>query len=133
MSAVESWFAATAVAEPLPAPARRRRRVPERPAPRRETHARRRHVHRLRAHIVWMVLFALLLAGVVAMNVAVLRANVSVNKLDQQIAHMRAQNQTRSSDLAAATSAPQVEAWARRNGLIEAPAANTGYLDLRHP
>lgn len=130
MAAVEeSWFAPAVVAEPVPAPARRRRAT-ARPAP--QKRARRRHVHRrVRAHIVWMVLFALLLAGVVAVNVAVLRANVAVHRLDEQRAQLQQQNQTLASKLSAALSAPRVEAAARKSGLVEAPAANTSYLDLR--
>lgn len=133
--AAADWFAATAVADPLPAPARRRRGA-ERPAraARTQSRAPRRHVHRVRAPIVWMVVFAVLLAGVVAMNVAVLRANVSVNDLNQQIAQKHNENQLLQSEVSAATSPPKVEAWARHNGLLQAPAAGTGYLALRpHP
>jgi cell division protein FtsL len=128
----ESWFAPAAIAEPLPA-RRPRRRAPERPAPRATTRPRRRHVHRVRAHIVWMVVFAVLLAGVVALNVAVLRANVSVHQLDQQIAQKQSEIQALASQRSAATSAPRVEAWARANHLVQAPAADTGYLDLLAP
>jgi cell division protein FtsL len=81
-----------------------------------------------------MVLFAVLLAGVVAVNVAVLRANIAVNQLDQQIAKKQAEIQALASQRSAATSAPQVEAWARKNGLVQAPAIDTQYLDVgRHP
>jgi cell division protein FtsL len=156
MAAVEeSWFAPAAVVEPLPA-RRPRRRAPERPhrtpkaagnvrwasaaspatlpaRPRASTRPRRRHVHRVRAHIVWMVLFAVLLAGVVAVNVAVLRANVSVHQLDQEIAQKQAQIQAQQSQLSAARSAPRVEAAAHQLGLVQAPAASTGYLDLLAP
>ncbi|MGH3009355.1 MAG: hypothetical protein ACRDLM_08130, partial [Gaiellaceae bacterium] len=97
------------------------------------TRPRRRHVHRVRAHIVWMVLFAVLLAGVVAVNVAVLRANVSVHQLDTEIAQKQSQIQALDSQLSAARSAPRVEAAARRLGLIQAPAADTGYLVLTAP
>jgi len=38
----------------------------------------------LRGGILWISLFAFLLAGVVAVNVAVLRAHVGVNQLDKQ-------------------------------------------------
>ena len=130
MAAVEeSWFAPAAVAQPLPA-RRPRRRAPERPASQRATAPRRRHVHRVRAHIVWMVLFAVLLAGVVAVNVAVLRANVSVHQLDTEIAQKQSQIQALDSQLSAARSAPRVEAAARKLGLIQAPASDTGYLVL---
>jgi type II secretory pathway component PulJ len=77
-----------------------------------------------------MILFALLLSGVVAVNVAVLRAHVAVAKLDQQRAQIEARNQALASELSAASSAPQVEAAARRLGLVQAPATATSYLDL---
>jgi type II secretory pathway component PulJ len=77
-----------------------------------------------------MSLFAALLAGVVAINVAVLRAHVAVTQLDEQRAHLQAQNQMLASDLSAATSAPRIEAAARRLGLVQAPGASLSYLDL---
>jgi cell division protein FtsL len=80
-----------------------------------------------------MVLFAVLLAGVVAVNVAVLRANVAVNQLDTQIAKTQAKIQATASQLSSARSAPRVEAEAHKLGLIQAPAADTSYLVVRHP
>jgi hypothetical protein len=77
-----------------------------------------------------MILFAFLLFGVVAVNVAVLRAHVAVTRLDHQRAQLEAQNQALASQLSAASSAPQIEAAARRLGLVQAPAADTSYLDL---
>ena len=128
MAAVD-WFAQAEVAEPAPAPQRRTRRPAERPArPVRSRHRLTRR--RVRAHIVWMILFALLLFGVVAVNVAVLRARVAVTQLDRQRAQLQARNQALSSRLSAASSAPQVERAARRLGLVQAPAADTSYLDL---
>jgi hypothetical protein len=130
MAAVD-WFASHAeVAEPAPV---RRRRPSRPPAKRPATAARPRRKptqRRVRAHIVWMILFALLLAGVVAVNVAVLRAHVAVSHLDQQRAELQAQNQALASQLSAASSAPRVEAAALRFGMILAPAANTSYLML---
>jgi type II secretory pathway component PulJ len=77
-----------------------------------------------------MILFALLLFGVVAVNVAVLRAHVAVTRLDGERAQLQAQNQALASRLSAASSAPRVEAAAHRLGLVQAPAASTSYLDL---
>jgi cell division protein FtsL len=77
-----------------------------------------------------MILFALLLFGVVAVNVAVLRAHVAVSRLDEQRAKLEARNQALASELSAASSAPRIEAAARRLGLIQASAGNTSYLDL---
>jgi type II secretory pathway component PulJ len=77
-----------------------------------------------------MVLFAFLLSGVVAVNVAVLRAHVAVTRLEQQRAQLQAGNQALASRLSAASSAPRVEAAAHRLGLVQASAADTTYLDL---
>jgi cell division protein FtsL len=122
------WFAEAEVAEPV-APARRRRAPAQRPAA--PVRSRRKPTQRrVRAHIVWMILFALLLAGVVAVNVAVLRAHVAVSHLDQQRAELQAQNQALASQLSAASSAPRIEAAARRLGMVQAAAANTSYLVL---
>ena len=76
-----------------------------------------------------MTLFALLLFGVVAVNVAVLRAHVAVS-LDQKRAQLEARNQALASALSAANSAPRIEAAARRLGFVQASAGNTSYLDL---
>ena len=77
-----------------------------------------------------MILFALLLSGVVAINVAVLRAHVAVSRLDGQRAQLKAQNQALASRLSAASSAPRIEEAAHRLGLVQAPAVDTSYLDL---
>ena len=78
--AAADWFAHAEVAEP--APRRRARPAQKRPAaPVRS--ARRNARRRVRAPILWMSLFAALLGGVVAINVAVLRAHVAVTQLDE--------------------------------------------------
>jgi cell division protein FtsL len=127
MAAID-WFAQAEVAEPATAPRRRRRAAQRPPAP---VRSRRKHAHRrVRGHIVWMILFALLLFGVVAVNVAVLRAHVAVTRLDQERAQLQAQNQALASQLSAASSAPRIEAAAHRLGLVQARTADTTYLDL---
>ncbi len=129
MAAVD-WFAHAEVAEPV-APARRRRPPARRPAApvRSRRKATQRRVH---GHIVWMTLFAILLFGVVAVNVAVLRAHVAVSKLDQKRLQLQNENQALQSRLSALDSAPRIEAAARRLGLIMASAANTSYSDVLH-
>ena len=122
------WFAHAEVAEPVTTP--RRRQAPAR-RPAASVRSRRKPTQRrVRGHIVWMILFALLLFGVVAVNVAVLRAHVAVSQLDEQRAKLEARNQALSSRLSAASSAPRVEAAAHRLGLVQASAGNTTYLDL---
>ena len=128
MSAVD-WFAQAEVAEPVRAPSRRRPPAKRPAAPPARTR-RKPTQRRVRAHIVWMILFALLLAGVVAVNVAVLRAHVAVTRLDEQRAKLQAQNQALASRLSAASSAPRIEIAARRLGMVQAPGADTSYLVL---
>lgn len=126
MAAVD-WFAHAEVAEPVTAP---RRRPPAR-RPAAPVRSRRKATQRrVRGHIVWMTLFAILLFGVVALNVAVLRAHVAVSRLGDERARIEAHNQALAFALSAANSAPRIEAAARRLGLIQASAGNTSYLDL---
>ena len=127
MAAVD-WFAPAEVAEPVAAP--RRRKAPAR-RPATSVRSRRKVTQRrVRGHIVWMILFAFLLFGVVAVNVAVLRAHVAVSQLEDERAKLQNQNQALASRLSAANSAPRIEAAARRLGLIQASGGNTSYLDL---
>jgi cell division protein FtsL len=132
VSTVADWFAPATVAEPTRAPGRRR--APERQPARARTRPRRRAGQlRLRGHIVWMSAFALLLAGVVAVNVAVLRAHVAVTTLESRQAQLQAQNEALSSRLSAQSSAPRIEAAAHRLGLVQAQGPGTTYLDLGRP
>jgi cell division protein FtsL len=130
MSAVESWFApAAAVAEPLPRPGQRRpASTPAKSKP--KAQRRQRRGFRVRLPLVWMVVFALLLVGVVAVNIAVLRANVSVNDLDTQIAQRQQAIATLKSQYARDTAAPRVAREARAAGLVPAPDVDTSYTDM---
>jgi hypothetical protein len=127
MAAVD-WFAHAEVAEPVTAP--RRRKPPARRPAARVRSRRKPTQRRVRGHIVWMTLFAILLFGVVAVNVAVLRAHVAVSKLEDERAQIAAHNQALASALSAANSAPRIEAAARRLHLIQAPAGDQSYVDL---
>jgi cell division protein FtsL len=115
------WFAPEVAAPPV----RRARPARPRAAPRRRAEGRR-----LTGGIVWISLFAVLLAGIVAVNVAVLRSNMALNDLNKQQLELQAQNQTLQSQVSSAGSSLRIEQVARRLGLVPAPAANTSYLDL---
>ena len=128
MAAVD-WFAPS-IAQPLPAPARKRtRRAAAEPARRPRTRAPRK-AFRVRFGVAWIVAFAVLLLGVVAVNVAALQANVAVHRLENQRADLRAQNQTLASELSAAGSAPIIEGTAKKLGLVLAPPQDTSYLNV---
>jgi cell division protein FtsL len=113
------WFAPDVAAPPA-------QRVP-RARPRAVRRARGR---RATGGIVWISLFAVLLAGIVAVNVAVLRSNKALNDLNKQQLELQAQNQTLQSQVSSAGSSLRIEQVARRLGLVPAPAADTRYLDL---
>src|SRR5947209_17458642 len=127
MSAAESWFAPAAVAQPLPGKRPQRRTpTPAKPTARKPRAAQKGRSFRVRAPLVWMVLFALLLVGVVTLNVAVLRANVSVNDLDRQIGQVEQENARLSSRYSSVLAAPRVEKAAGKDGLVLAPSADPG-------
>ncbi len=120
------WFAAEVAA---PAPARARRARPAAAAaPRRRAQPRR-----LRGGILWISLFALLLTGVVAVNVAVLRAHIDVSKLDKQQLALQQENSSLAAQLSSAGASQRIEQMAYRFGLRPAAGTDTSYLDLnRH-
>ena len=120
------WFA-TDVAAP-PAPARR-----PRPRPQSEPRVRRpAQGLRLTGGILWISAFAILLAGVVALNVAVLRVNMTMNDLNRKQQELQSQNENLASQLSSAGSSIRIEQAAHRLGLVPAPAADTSYVDLGH-
>ena len=124
MAAVD-WFAAEAAAAPAPAVRQRR----PRPAPMARAKARRRP-RRLTGGIVWISAFAILLVGVVALNVAVLRANVAVDKLDKQQLQLQAHIAALTSQVSSASASLRIEHAAKRFGLLPAQSTDTSYLDL---
>ena len=116
----------TAVAAPARRPARRGR-------PKQQARSRPRAATRpgLLGGIVWIVLVAVLLGGVVALNVAVLQLNVRLQEANAQKADVRAQNVALAGRLSSAGSAPQVASAAERKlGLVPAAPDQTTYVDL---
>jgi len=102
-----------------------------RPRPRRK--AAVRPVARPRAFggVLWIVVFGALLAGVVAVNVAVLQLNVRLDGLGRERIQLRADNARLSSQLSSAAAAARIETQARaRLGLVPADANTTAYVQL---
>lgn len=97
-----------------------------RPAPR--TRPERRP--RVASGIVWIVVIGILLAGVVFMNVAVLRLNMRLDQLGRDRTRLRADNASLASELSSALAAARIQAQARGLGLVQAQAADTVYVDL---
>jgi hypothetical protein len=115
---VASWAPAVAYTEAPPIAERRRPR----------TRARRRR-DPLRSGVVWIVAAAAVLAGLVALNVAVLQLNVRLDRLSRDRASLREQNAALASRFSTAKAAPLIQARANgRLGLV--PAKQTTYVEL---
>jgi outer membrane murein-binding lipoprotein Lpp len=98
--------------------------------------ARPRAAPRVRARprvaggVFWIAVVTVLLAGIVALNVAVLRLSVQVEQLDSQRAELAAKRDALQTDLSTAVAAGRIQGLAvDRLGLV-APDSTT-YLDLK--
>jgi cell division protein FtsB len=106
-----SWPAAVEYTEPVVA---RGRRVAKRRDP-------------LRNGVFWIVVVGALLAGLVAVNVAVLQLNVRLDRLSQERAKLRDENAALEARSSSAKGSVQTRAL-ERLGLVQAP--NTTYVRL---
>jgi hypothetical protein len=103
-----------------PRPSKAKARAPHRTAQR-----------RVAGGIVWIAVVAALLAGVVALNVAVLRVNLRFDELSQKRANLRAENAALASQLASAASTGRIQQLAAQQlGATPAVPERTTYLDL---
>jgi cell division protein FtsL len=96
-----------------------------RPRPRAEPHPR------VRSGVVWIFVIGALLAGVVAVNVAVLRLNINLDKAGRERTRLRADIQSLASQVSSAQAAGRIQAQARRDlGVVPADANNTTFITL---
>ncbi len=106
-----------------PRVARPRRRAAARTAPRGRT--------RPFGGVIWIVLLAVLLAGVVFVNVAVLQLNVRLDELGRERVQLRADTKRLSSQLSSASANARVEAEAQSKlGLVPADPELTHHVQL---
>jgi hypothetical protein len=78
---------------------------------------------------IWITVMGLLLAGVVALNVAVLRLNLQSDRLAEERAQLRAENAELASRLALRSGSARTSSLARNRLGLE-PAAAPTYLNL---
>ena len=109
----------------LEAPARR---PPPRPRP--ATRRRPSSSRRMAGGLVWIVVSAVLLTGVVALNVVVLRLNMELDRAGQERANLRADNALLASQLSSAAASARIQSLARARGLVPADPAATTYVEL---
>ena len=92
---------------------------------------RRRNRSRLTGGVIWIALLAVLLAGVVALNVAVLRLNMSYDKLGRTKVDLTAQNADLQSRLSSGAALQKIQQEARSQlGLVAANPDTTKYIKL---
>src|SRR5688572_5514563 len=117
--------AATAI-RTRPAPARTK------PRPKPKPQARSAPRGRVAGGAVWIALVSGCLAGVVALNVAVLRLNVRFEELGRERTQLRAENAELSSQIATRAASIRIQTIAReRLGLVPAAPDQWTYLELR--
>ena len=119
---------------PQAAAAARPRRAPAktRPQSKPPTKAKQSPRARVAGGAVWIGVVAVLLSGVVALNVAVLRLNVQLEDLGNERTQLRAENADLSSQIASKAQAGRIQTLARGQlGLEPAGAGQWTYLDLR--
>jgi cell division protein FtsL len=81
--------------------------------------------------VLWIAVVAVLLAGVVAVNVAVLRLNVRLDKVSRQRIDLQADVARLQSDLSSAGASAQISRDARtRLDLVPADPNTTRYIKL---
>ena len=121
-----SW-AGTARVE-TPTVTRQRPRTKPRTAPKRR--ARTRPF----GGVVWIVLLAVLLAGVVAVNVAVLQLNVRLDELGRERIELQGETKRLSSQLSSASATARIESQAKSKlGLVQADPELTYHVQLPPP
>jgi hypothetical protein len=112
-----SWSAVAYADAPAAAPKRRARPVASRRA------------DPLRNGVLWIVVVGTLLAGLVALNVAVLQLNVRLDQLSRDRATLRDENAALESQFSSAKLLPRIQSRARTQlGLV--PASETTYVEL---
>lgn len=81
--------------------------------------------------VVWIVLLAVLLAGVVAVNVAVLRLNLQLDEAGRERTELKTDIAQLRSEISSAAATTRIERLAEGElGLVEVDPEHTTYLQL---
>ena len=123
-----SWAGTARVdSPPVPQPRKRGR-------PRAQATPKRSARSRPFGGVVWIVVLAVLLAGVVAVNVAVLQLNVRLDELGRERVQLQGETKRLSSQLSSASANARVESQARAKlGLVRADPELTFHVQLASP
>jgi cell division protein FtsL len=114
--------AQASVAEPVVRP---------RPRAKPQTKTRKRTKSRARGGILWIAVSGILLAGVVFVNVAVLRLNLSLDSTNSERTKLRAENAALQSNLSRELASSQIQTRAEKEfGLTYVDPSQYGYVNL---
>ncbi len=113
--------AASTVAEPLPRPRKSSSR----------SRSRARSRARARGGVLWIAISGILLAGVVFVNVAVLRLNLALDSTNAERVKLHAQDAALQSQLSSTLASPRIQSQAAtKYGLVYADPSQYGYVNL---
>ncbi|MDX6486981.1 MAG: hypothetical protein QOF43_2134 [Gaiellaceae bacterium] len=116
--------AQSTIAEPVVRPRPRTK-------PKTRTKTRKRTQVRARGGILWIAVSGILLAGVVFVNVAVLRLNLSLDSTNSERTKLRAENAVLQSHLSQELASAHIETRAAKEfGLTYSDQSTYGYLNL---
>ena len=102
-----------------------------RPRTKTSTRGRRRQQARARGGILWIAISGILLAGVVFVNVAVLRLNLSLDGANADRVKLRAENAALQSELSSRLRSAQIQTQASKQlGLEFKDPSEYGYVNL---
>jgi cell division protein FtsL len=102
-----------------------------RPGRLRARQARKRRTWLLSGGVFWIVLVALLLTGVVAVNVAVLRLNLQLDAQNREQTELHTDIARLRSEISTAAATTRVERLARGElGLVQVQPEDTTYIEL---
>ena len=119
-----SWAGTARVETPAVAQPRRRR------PPRARTRAKARPF----GGVLWIVVLAVVLGGVVAVNVAVLQLNVRLDELGRERVQLQVETKRLRSQLSSAAANARIESQAQTQlGLVPADPALTFHVQLPSP
>jgi cell division protein FtsL len=79
---------------------------------------------------LWIAVSGVLLAGVVFVNVAVLRLNLQLDKATHARAQLQAEDATLASQLSSELASPRIQKQAQQDGLVQVDPSTIGYINL---
>jgi hypothetical protein len=127
------------VVAPAPATRTRPRRAPAAPpSPRTKIKGRKAPLARPRAGrspvapgVLWVLLVAALLGGIVALNVGALRNSIEASRVAGEVAALRSQNSDLQSQVAGQSGFGRISALAHHLGMVQAQPSKGDFLRLR--